>query len=177
MSITIVPFTVDLQEGVRQLNRRLAEGGVENRFPESPVPDWLPRREGASVYQEHFLALGDDGAVRGGYILKTQEFLIDGRLRTIADLRLPLSEGIVNADFNFLGLQLVTSALARQPLLFALGMGGYSQPLPQLLKAMRWSVGPVPFLFRVVRPGPFLKNIQALRGSRARRLACDVAAG
>ncbi len=176
MSITIVPFTADLEEGVRQLNRRLGAGGAGVRFPESHVPDWLPRSGQRTVFQEYFLAVDGDCVVRGGYILKTQDFYIDGQVRTIADLRLPLSEGIINPDFNFVGLQLVTSALAKQPLLFALGMGGYTQALPQLLKAMRWSLGPVPFLFRVVRPGPFLKNIVALRGSKLRRLACDVAA-
>ena len=175
LSIAIVPYAADLEEGVRQLNRRLAAGGAEIRFPESHVPDWLQKTADRTVFQEYFLAV--DGGVRGGYILKTQDFWIDGQARTIADLRLPLSEGIVNPDYNFLGLQLVTNALTRQPLLFALGMGGYGQALPQLLKAMRWSIGPVPFLFRVVRPGNFLKNITALRTSKLRRFACDTAAG
>lgn len=176
MSITIVPFTEDRREEVRHFNRRLREGGVEIQFPDSHVADWLPRTDESTVYQEYFLAVDDDGVVRGGYILKTQDFFIDGRIRTIADLRLPLSEGIVNPDYNFLGLQLVTNALARQPLLFALGMGGYSQALPQLLKAMRWKIAPVPFMFRVGRAGPFLRNITALRTSGLRRMACDVAA-
>jgi hypothetical protein len=176
MSITVVPFTEDREEAVRQFNRRLREGGAESQFPASHVPDWLPKTEGRTICQEYFLALDDADVVRGGYVLKSQEFFIDGQVRTIADLRLPLSEGIVDPDFNFLGLQLVTNALARQPLLFAMGMGGYSQALPQLLKAMRWSIGPVPFLFRVVRPGAFLRNITALRTSTLRRIACDVAA-
>ncbi len=176
MSITIVPFTEDRQEEVRHFNRRLREGGVEIQFPDSHIADWLPKTDESTVYQAYFLAVDKDDVVRGGYILKTQEFFIDGQARTIADLRLPLSEGIVNPDYNFLGLQLVTNALARQPLLFALGMGGYSQALPQLLKAMRWKVGPVPFLFRVVRAGPFLRSIRALRTSMLRRTACDVAA-
>lgn len=149
---------------------------MEIQFPDSHIADWLPRTDESTVYQEYFLAVDGDDAVRGGYILKTQDFFIDGQTRTIADLRLPLSEGIVNPDYNFLGLQLVTNALARQPLLFALGMGGYSQALPQLLKAMRWKLGPVPFMFRVVRAGPFLRNIAALRTSMLRRMACDVAA-
>ncbi len=176
MSITIVPFTVDLEDGVRQLNRRLREGAVEIQFPDSHVPDWLPRTDDSKICQEYYLAVDDDGVVRGGYILKTQEFFINGQVRTIADLRLPLSEGIVNPDFNFLGLQLVMNALTRQPLLFALGMGGYGQALPQLLRAMRWSIGPVPFMFRIVRPSAFLRNIAALRTSKLRRTACDVAA-
>lgn len=176
MSTTIVPFTEDLEDGVRQFNRRLREGGVEIQFPESHVPGWLPRTDDSTVFQEYFLAVDEGGIVRGGYILKSQNFFIDGQVRTIADLRLPLSEGIVNPDFNFLGLQLVTNALAKQPLLFALGMGGYGQALPRLLKAMRWSIGPVPFLFRVVRPRAFLRNIAALRASTPRRVACDVAA-
>ena len=175
LNITIVPYTEDLEEAVRQFNRKLKEGGADVRFPESHVPEWLPRREGSMLFQEYYLAM-DDGVVRGGYILKSQDFLIGGKVRTIADLRLPLSEGIVNPDYNFLGLRLVMNALARQPLLFALGMGGYSQPLPQMLKAMRWSMGPVPFLFLIVRPAAFLRNIAALRTSKTRRFACDVAA-
>jgi len=176
LAITILPFTEDRQEEVRSFNRRLRDGGVEIQFPDSHIPDWLPRTDNSTVHQEYFLAVDEDDVVRGGYILKTQDFFIDGQTRTIADLRLPLSEGIINPDYNFLGLQLVTNALARQPLLFALGMGGYSQALPQLLKAMRWKLGPVSFLFRVVHAGPFLKNIAALRTSKWRCMACDVAA-
>ena len=176
LTITIVPFTEDRQEEVRQFNRRLREGGVEIQFPDSHIADWLPPTGKSSVCQEYFLAVDEGDVVRGGYILKTQDFFIDGQPRTIADLRLPLSEGIVNPDYNFLGLQLVTNALARQPLLFALGMGGYEQALPRLLKAMRWKLGPVPFLFRVVHAGPFLKNISALRTSELRRTVCDLAA-
>jgi hypothetical protein len=55
-------------------------------------------------------------------------------------------------------------------------MGGFDKPLPQMLKAMGWGLWEVPFLFKVNRPSVFLRNIQPLRKTAARRAAMDLAA-
>src|SRR2546430_6493122 len=75
-----------------------------------------------------------------------------------------------------LALRMVRDALARQPRLYALGMGGWAKPLPQMLKRLGWRMCAVPFHFKVVHPCAFLRNIRALRTTRLRRLALDAAA-
>jgi hypothetical protein len=55
-------------------------------------------------------------------------------------------------------------------------MGGFDRPLPRMLQGIGWKLHAVPFHFRVVRAGRFLRNIQPLRRSVGRRLAADVAA-
>ena len=173
--LNVVPFTPQYEEQVRRFNQRL-EPALAAPFPDESQPDWLPRKDGLNLYQEYFLAVDEDSAVRGAYILKHQDFRVDGTIRSIADYRFPLSEGIIDGAYNFVGLRLLTHALTKQPRLFALGMGGFEQPLPKMLQAARWGLAPVPFYFRVVRPVAFLRNLAPLRTTSLRRTASDIAA-
>jgi hypothetical protein len=177
MAIAIQPYTEEWIPAVQAFNQRLAAGGIapEFHFPDSNVPQWLPKVDGRRIYQEYFLATDGD-AVRGGYILKFQDFSFRGEMRRIGFYRLPLSEGIVNKTYATVGIHLLRHAIKSQPLLFALGMGGFHNPLPQMLKAMGWSLQAVPFHFKVNHPAKFLRNIAPLRQSPARRLAADLAA-
>lgn len=177
MGIAIEPYGEEHIPAVRAFNARLSAAGVdgEMRFPEHPLTEWLPHLPGRRIYQEPFVAL-DDGAVRGGFILKHQEFSFRGEARAIAHYRLPLSEGIVDRRYAGLGIRMLRSALQKQPLLFALGMGGFEQPLPRMLKAMGWRMTAVPFHFRVTRPFRFLRGMRALRGTALRRMLLDAAA-
>jgi hypothetical protein len=177
MAIAIQPYTEEWIPAVQALNQRLAAGGIapEFHFPDRHAPQWLPKLDGRRIYQEYFLAT-DGGAVRGGYILKFQDFSFRGEMRRVGFYRLPLSEGIVNKTYAAVGVHLLRHAVGTQPLLFALGMGGFQNPLPQMLKAMAWSLQAVPFHFRVARPVRFLRNIAPLRQSPARRLVADLAA-
>jgi hypothetical protein len=124
---------------------------------------------------ELFLAV-EGSMVRGGYILRRQNFSVGGAALSAAHYRLPLSEGIVNRSYAMLGLRMVRDALSRERRLYALGMGGWDQPLPAMLKRLGWSMCAVPFLFKVVHPGRFLRHIQALRTNPVRRAALDAAA-
>lgn len=177
MAIAIQPYTPELVPAVKALNSRLGAGGVarEFHFPESSVPEWLPKLPGRRLFQEYFLAVEGE-AVRGGYIVKYQDFWINGEVRPVAFYRLPLSEGIVNRAYTSVAVVMLRSALARQPLMFALGMGGMQNPLPQMLKALGWTLREVPFYFRVNHPAKFLRNIAPLRQDAARRLFASIAA-
>jgi len=161
---------------VREFNRRLRAGGeTEFEFPEDSVPAWLPKKDDRRIFQELFVAATEE-SVHGGYIIKTQPFSIGGEERPIGYYHLPLSEGIVDKAYGLLGSQLLLDALRRQPLMYALGMGGFDRPLPRMLKGIGWSLASVPFYFRVVHPARFLRNIQPLRRTKLRRLAADAAA-
>jgi hypothetical protein len=62
-------------------------------------------------------------------------------------------------------------------MLFALGMGGFDRPLPQMLTAVGWSLCAVPFYVRINHPARVLRQVTPLRRGRGRRLLADVAAG
>src|SRR5450432_3624152 len=180
MPIQIVPFIAGHVAAVREFNRRLmpvdpdgdgappASRADDLQFPETPDPGWLPG-------MELFVACEGD-AVRGGYILRRQEFSVLGETVPVAHYRLPLSEGVIDRKYAMLGLRLIRDALAREPRLYALGMGGLQHPLPQMLKRLGWRMCAVPFHFKVVHPFRFLREIRALRTTPLRRLILDAAA-
>ncbi len=176
MAIVIQPYRAEHVELVRDFNRRLRQAGeTEFAFPEDAVPDWLPRIDDRRIFQELFVAV-DEAGVHGGYIIKTQDFSLAGTCRSIGYYHLPLSEGIVDKSYGLLGSQLLLDALRRQPLMYALGMGGFDRPLPRMLAGIGWKLVPVPFYFKVIHPFRFLRNIQPLRTTPLRRVAVDAAA-
>ena len=176
MAIVIQPYTGEHVTRVRDFNRRLRAGGeTEFEFPEDAVPVWLPKKDDRRIYQEIFVAVGDQG-IHGGYVIKTQDFSVGGQRRPIGYYHLPLSEGIVDKAYGLVGSQLLIDAMRRQPVMYALGMGGFDRPLPRMLQGIGWTLHAVPFYFRVVRASRFLRNIQPLRRTAVRRFAADAAA-
>lgn len=177
MPIGIQPYNEDMVPAVRAFNQRLAAGGIapEFHFPESHIPHWLPKTDSRRIYQEYYLAV-DDQFVRGGFILKYQEFRLGGEMRLLAYYHHSVSEGVVNKKYAGVGVYMLRSAMKMQPTLFALGMGGFDRPLPIMLKAMRWEMALVPFYFKVNHPSRFLREILPLRSSPVRRAAGGLAA-
>jgi hypothetical protein len=177
MAIAIQPYTEKWIPAVKAFNQRLAAGGIapEFHFPESNIPPWLPKLEGRRLYQEFYLATEGD-AVRGAYILKFQDFSFGGPVEPVVYYHLPISEGIVNKAYSSVGVQMLRSALKAQPLLYCLGMGGFDRPLPQMLKAMGWSLSALPFSFKVNNTPRFLLNMAPLRQTALNRRVCDLAA-
>lgn len=172
MALTIEPFTGSHIDPVRAFNRRLADAGSTFQFPEGPVPAWIPPTDGASVYQEYFV-VRDDSQVRGGYILKPQLFQVGDAVLTVADYRLPISEGIVDSKYGMVGMLTLKDALRRRPLLYGLGMGSRREPVARMLQIFKWRMVPCPFFFRAVRPARFLRGIDFLRLTPMRRVLLD----
>src|SRR5438132_14193645 len=99
MAIAIQPYSADLIPAVKAFNQRLVSGGVapEFHFPENNIPHLLPKLEGRRIHQEYYLAVDGD-CVRGGFILKYQDFFFHGKPQPVVYYHLPISEGIVNKD-------------------------------------------------------------------------------
>jgi hypothetical protein len=173
VSIEIKPYTEDLIDAVKDFNLRIREGGFHWRFPESHISEGLPKIGNRKIYQEYFLALENDSIVRGGYILKHQEFSFKGKIISVGDYQLPLSEVLINKKYSRVGKQLLTNALKKQPLLYTLGMGGFENRLPRALKSAGWSLCAVPFFFKVNHPFRFFKNITYLRKTKLKSLFLD----
>lgn len=178
MAIVIQPYRPEHEAEVKEFNQRLLSRGADADlvFYETSQPRWLPASSNCTLFNAFFLAL-EGGKVRGGYALKHQKFSFpDGSVRSVGYYHHPISEGIVDKAHAIVGSLLLRDAMQRSPLLYCLGMGGYERPLPKMLVRLGWSHHLVPFYLRIVHPARFLKEMQALRTSRARRLLMDIAA-
>ncbi|MBI1358257.1 MAG: hypothetical protein GC160_28310 [Acidobacteria bacterium] len=158
-------------------NERLQASSPRKEFgvAEAPVAGRFAPGSGHSVWEDYYLAFdGED--VRGGYILRRLPFLVRGEEREIGFLYAPVTEGLWDKRYAMAAVQLLRDAVRRSPELFCLGMGGWNNPLPKMLQAMKWRFRLVPFRFRVCRAGRFLREIRPLRTSPLRRLAADIGA-
>lgn len=179
MPIVIQPYHEVHEAAVRDFNQRLIAAGADPNlvFFTSAQPRWLARSGASKLFQEYFVALDNTGIVRGGYALKYQDFCFaDGATRRVGYYHHPISEGIINNTYAALGAMLLKDAMNRSSLLYCLGMGGYDRPLPKMLVRLGWAHCAVPFYFRIVQPGRFLREMQTLRTSTARKWLLDVAA-
>ena len=178
MAIVIQSYRQEHEGAVKEFNQRLLSGGADADlvFYERSEPRWLPASGNPTLFNEFFLAL-DGGKVRGGYALKHQNFsFADGSVRSVGYYHHPISEGIVDKAHTIVGSLLLRDAMQRCPMLYCLGMGGYDRPLPKMLLRLGWSLYLVPFYVRVVHPARFLREMQALRTSMARRFLMDLGA-
>ena len=176
MAIRIEPYQPEHEAAVRAFNARLHAGGIQDfRLPQSHRSGWLPRVGNDSLYEEFFLAI-EDREVRGGYILKQQNFWRTGTVEPVGCIYLPLSEGLLNPRYAQVGLQLLLNGMRRQPLVYCLGMGSFDNAWPRLLQAAGWKLAPLPFYFRVVHPRAFLRQITFLRSTPLRRSLLDLLA-
>ncbi|MGB9196728.1 MAG: hypothetical protein WCB53_07345 [Terriglobales bacterium] len=181
MAIAIQPYRKEHESAVQEFNRRLQVSGDPNLvFSQSCVPRWLPPENDNPVWNEFYVAVDSSSgetSIRGAYGLKQEALLVRGKgIQRIACYHHPLSEGIVDRAFTSVGMLLARDALARQPFLYALGMGGSETPIAKMLKALGFSLTPIPFYFRVVHPAKFLREMQALREKSWRAIAMDIAA-
>lgn len=179
MALQIVPYTAEFAPAVHAFNARLREGGISYQFPKPSGVNEIdggPVAHAGPVVDREFVAVRDGLSVHGGYLIKERDYQLDGRDERIGFLGLPLSEGIIDKRFGMLGLQLITHALKRRPLLFGLGIGGRDESFARVIAALGWTMDPVPFWFKIVRPFRVARGLTAVRRTRGRRLAADVAA-
>lgn len=178
MAIVIEPYRPEHEQAVQEFNRRLQQssGDPDLVFSQRSVPRWLPPANDNPVWNEFFVAV-EGSTVRGAYGLKQEMVFVRGKgLHRIACYHHPLSEGIIDRKYASVGVLLARDAIARQPFLYALGMGGSDRPISKMLKMLGFSLTPIPFYFRVVHPYKFLLEMQALRQARGRAILMNIAA-
>ena len=176
MGLRVVYYEASHEPAARAFNARMrAADALLFALPETaPAPN--PSTPVPGVEFRHFVVVDDAGEVRGGYFIRNQPFYIRGQVYGVGHYQAPLSEGIVDKRYAVVGAAMLAHALAEQPLLFAMGMGGMDRPLPRMLRAMGWTILETPFYFLVLNARRFLRNIGPLRGRRGRRVAADVLA-
>jgi hypothetical protein len=171
--LLIEPLLPERAAALEAFNSRLRAGGSPLCFD---FPEALGRQPRGLLTTECFAAVDDGGQIRGVYRLIHQPFWVADGQRTLPFLQLPLSEGIVDRGYAAVGLMLITDALRRAPLMFALGMGSIERPLPRMLRLLGAQVREVPFYFRLLRRFSVFRSLPMLRATRARRWAADFAA-
>jgi hypothetical protein len=174
MAIRVVPYTAEWVAAVLAFNERMHGSGWG--WYGSPVDSWLPERTGKRTWREHWLAIEDGVAVRGGYGLRPQEWWIRGAPQLVTDWQGPVTEGLINRRYSALGIRLLREMLRQYPLLYSWGHGGLEQPMLQMLEKLGWLLHPTPFCVRILHPFRFLRRNLYLRGTFPRRLALDLAA-
>ena len=118
------------------------------------------------IFERKFILTENKNLVRAGYTLKSQWFKVNDTLLQIGYYYNPVTAGLFNKKYNICGVLLLSDAQKKHPNFFSLGMGRYSEALPQLLKGMKWNLQKVPFFFRVCQPYSFLKNIRYLQDTK-----------
>jgi hypothetical protein len=174
VGIRIVPYTAEHIPAVKDFNTRLDQSQAGAFRLSEQGPDQRQYCEG--IRFRHLLAIDENAQVRGGYYMRLQPMLIRGSIHAVGEYGSPLSEGIVDKRYTTVGLTMLIHAVRSQPLLFASGMGGLAQPLPRMMKSMKWRVLETPFWFRVIHGSRFLRNIGPLRKDLPRRIASDLLA-
>jgi hypothetical protein len=176
MGLRVVLYEPCHEPAARAFNARLqSAGALLFPLPETaPLPN--PNQPVPGIEFRHFVVLDDAGEVRGGYFIRSQPFVVRGKVCSVGHYNAPLSEGIIDKRYTAVGLMLLAHALEEQPLLFAMGMGGRDRPLPRMLQAMGWSILETPFHFLVLNAKRFLQNIGPLRGSTGCRVLADALA-
>jgi hypothetical protein len=159
----ILPFSFDRQEAVDRFNARLAAAGSEWTFP---APERPPDAGERPVWTESYVAV-EDGEVYGGYILKHQRFVLEGRRIDVGSLQLPLSLGEVDEAYGRVSVALLFDAIRRRPYLYSLGLGSEDSQFARLLAAAEWQHVAVPFYFKVLSANRFAREVR-LPPDRAR---------
>jgi len=176
MAIKVVPYKAEHESAVDAFNQRMLEGKTGWGWYGESVDAWLPEREGKKTWREHYLALDDEGEVRGAYAHKCHEWRIRGEDVPVADWQGPVSEGLLEPRFATLGLRLLREMLKRYPVLYSWGHGGNESRLLQMIRSLKWLVHETPFCLKVLHPFRFLRRNTYLRQSPPKRLALDLLA-
>ncbi|HEY9236143.1 MAG TPA: AMP-binding protein [Phenylobacterium sp.] len=159
-ALTIQSTASALLPAIRRFNERMEAGRSPWRFYDTEIPDWLAPRSGTRASRSYHVAVDSRGEVRGGFVLKEQEFLLNGANVTVANTQGPVSEGVVNPAFGALGAILLAEALERQPLQFGWGS---SARKAEVLAQAGWPSRRVPILLQIVNAQALLRQSPLVR--------------
>ena len=158
MKIRVVEYADEFSDALAAFNARLDAGGSSFRLPPPPDLHISSPKVYTGLLQKEYLALDQGNNVRGGYVLKFQDFWLAGEVVSIAGFRLPISEAIVDHGYSHVAAALLVNAQKRQPMLYGHGMGGFKEPIARLFQAAAWKIFSLPFYFQIIHPFHFFRN-------------------
>jgi hypothetical protein len=172
MAAKTILLTEHEVEAAKAFNARMAAANAPADFVAEKV---LPVETSALIAKRQYVVV--DGAdVRGGVLKVEYPAWLNGSAVTATNYQSPISEGIIDRKHSLTAMVLVKFMQRSGSRSFIVGMGDERNPLPRLLKAAGWSVGPVPFFFRVCKPNRFLSELRLLRDDPKRRILAKAAA-
>ena len=145
MPLSLVPYTGQWVTAARAFNQRLLAAQAPIDFHLAEEPSRL----------QHLIVDGE--MVRGGCLVELEPGQVGHEAAEIASIQSPLSEGLFDPQHAGVSSWLVREVARRWPFSYSVGMGAMDRPYPRLLRALRWKVVPVPFYFRVLNGGRFLR--------------------
>jgi hypothetical protein len=145
-------------------------------LPDLPSAARDPADPEPSITWTKYVAVDDAGEVRGGFLLMKQPAWLNGRPVPVVNYQSPLSEGIRDKRFGLVAMHMLKYVQRQWPHAFVVGMGNADRPLPRLLTAAGWTVRPVPFMFRIVRPSRVLRELGPLQHPSYVRAAATLGA-
>ena len=155
---------------IDNFNKELNSHGFDFNLPQH---NKKLSNENNFIFERRFILTENNNLVRAGYNLKYQWFKINNDLVQLGYYYNPITAGLYNKKYNVCGILLLNDASKKKSDLFSLGMGGYSKPLPKLLKGMNWELEKIPFFFKVINPYIFLKNIKYFRNTKLKSIFID----
>ena len=173
MNLFIEPIEPRLREEAAAFNERMRRANAPTDFVLSPGAEAFVQT--GAVTTTHYIARDQDDHVRGGMMCQEYPALVAGRTERVVNISAPISEGIVDSAYTFVGPLLIKHAVGRNRHAFVVGMGMASNPLPRLLKAMGWTIRVVPFYYRLIHAGRCLRHLRPVRTTRTRRLLGGIA--
>jgi hypothetical protein len=174
VKISIEAYGAQRESAVAAFNQRMREGNASTDFLLNERS--VAARACGRVTATQWVALDEDGQVRGGVISWDHPAIVGRTEQRVVNLQSPLSEGIINSAYVLVASQIIKFFLRQTPYVYIVGMGAEDRPLPRVLKAMGWTVRPVPFYFRMIRPARCVRELGPLRNSAWKRIAGTVAA-
>jgi len=177
MAIKVVPYEAQNESQVDAFNQRMLEGNTGWGWYGSSVDVWLPGPgENRRTWREHYLAIDDEGEVRGAFAHKPHLWRVSGEDVMVADWQGPVSEGLLSPRYATLGMRLMREMLKRYPVLYSWGQGGNEAALLQMIIRLGWLTYDTPFCLLVERPFRFLRRNTYLRASTRNRSLLDLLA-
>lgn len=173
MSYSIRESNPEDKNLIHNFNKELEDNGINFRLP---IPNSKSLHAEDFIFERKFILTENKTVVRAGYTLKYQWFKVNDTLLQTGSCHNPITAGLFNKKYNICGVLLLHDAQKKNPNLFCLGMGGYSQALPKLLKGMNWNFQTIPFFFKVCNPITFLNNIRYLKRTKLKSFIIVLAA-
>ncbi|MGH9405788.1 MAG: hypothetical protein ACRD3D_08140 [Terriglobia bacterium] len=172
-TLKFFPLTGDLVPACNNFNERLRAAGFDGQFSSSPNAG----RDGdipCPMQVERYVGIDEEGDVRGAYLLRWQFLWLRGETFLGAAYGYPISEGVVNKKYAMVGVSVLRDATKRCEHLYVLGGSGREGNVFRIARHAGWELQDVPFLFRVIRGGPFLRKLPQMRSQKGRILVAKI---
>jgi hypothetical protein len=173
-NLQFVPLTQRLVQACEEFNERLRRAGFKGSHFNCSANRDHGDDPPTPMENESYVGVDADGQVRGGYHLKWQFLWLRGQRLLGASWGYPISEGIIDKQYAMVGVSVLRDAVKRCEYLYVLGAGGRSGDVFRIAQHAGWAIEDVPFLFRVIKGGPFLRKLPQTRHGPGCRLLATI---